>query len=102
VEGERLARLAASLSSDRFRIAQSLPLSQLALLLRQCSGYIGHDSGISHLAAALGLRGLVLWGETREEIWRPRGDHVRLISSPFGLTELDVDEVLAVVREHLA
>ena len=50
-EGERLQRLAAALPPARFRVAQSLPLADLARLLAACQAFIGHDSGISHLAA---------------------------------------------------
>lgn len=92
-EGGRIARLAASLPPDRLKAAHSLPLPQLARLLRQCSAYIGHDSGISHLAAAVGLPGLVLWGETRQEIWRPRSDQFQVLSSPAGLAQLSVPTV---------
>ena len=31
---------------------------------RECAAFLGHDSGIAHLAAALGLPGAVLWGDT--------------------------------------
>ena len=54
-EGERLQRLAAALPPARSRVAQSLPLAELARLLRRCAAFIGHDSGIAPLAAALGL-----------------------------------------------
>ena len=63
-EGDRLQRLAATLPPARTRVAQSLPLAELAHRLAGCRAFIGHDSGISHLAAAVGLPGVVLWGET--------------------------------------
>ena len=99
-EGERLTRLAGAIPIERRRIAQSLPLDQLAALLQRCSGYIGHDSGISHMAAAVGLPGLVLWGETRQEIWRPRSERVRLLAGRAGLSALDVNDVVEAFHEH--
>src|SRR5262249_443372 len=63
-EGDRLQRLSRSLATGRFQIAQRLPLSDLGRVLGQCRAYIGHDSGISHLAAAVGLKGLILWGDS--------------------------------------
>ena len=54
-EGNQLERLAAPLPPERCRIARSLPLPELGVLLQRCAGFIGHDSGISHLAAAVGL-----------------------------------------------
>jgi len=93
-EGERLQRLGAALPPARVRVAQSRPLAELAQMLQQCAGFIGHDSGISHLAAAVGLPGLILWGETTEEIWRPPSDRMILIRHPDGLADLPVSSVL--------
>ena len=97
-EGDRLNRLAEIIPPGRFKLARSLPLPQLALLLQQCQAYLGHDSGISHLAAATGLPGVVLWGHTRAEIWRPRSDSVRLVTSDSGLDALSVEDVFSALR----
>lgn len=97
-EGERLQRLAARLPSARRRLAQSLPLAELAHLLAACRAFVGHDSGISHLAAALGLPGLVLWGDTVEEVWRPPSERVVVVRHPAGLARLPVAEVAARLR----
>jgi heptosyltransferase-3 len=97
-EGERLQRLAARLPSARRRLAQSLPLAELAHLLAACRAFVGHDSGISHLAAALGLPGLVLWGDTVEEVWRPASEKVVVVRHPAGLARLPVAEVAARLR----
>jgi ADP-heptose:LPS heptosyltransferase len=58
---------------------------RLASILQHCYHVIGHDSGITHLAAALGLPGLVLWGPTMETVWRPLGDRMKLLRAPAGL-----------------
>jgi heptosyltransferase-2 len=96
-EGERLQRLGAALPPARVRVAQSLPLAELAGLLERCCGFVGHDSGISHLASALGLPGLVLWGHTVEAVWRPPADRIRILRAPGGLATLRP----TVVFEHL-
>jgi heptosyltransferase-2 len=93
-EGERLQRLAAALPPARLKVAQSLPLAQLARKLQPSAAFIGHDSGISHLAAALGLPGLILWGGTTEEIWRPPSSKILVLRSPGGLASLTAVEVL--------
>jgi heptosyltransferase-2 len=94
-EGERLQRLAAALPLDRVKVAQSLPLAELGRLLERCSAFIGHDSGISHLAAALGLPGLLLWGETSEAVWRPPSQKMIVVRHAAGLEKLPVSRVLA-------
>ncbi len=93
-EGERLQRLAAALPITRTKVAQSLPLAELARLIQQCDAFIGHDSGISHLAAALGLPGVVLWGNTREEVWRPPQDRVIVLKHPAGLKMISISQVM--------
>ena len=97
-EGERLQRLAAALPIGRTRVAQSLPLTDLARLIQQCSAFIGHDSGISHLAAALGLPGIVLWGNTLEEIWRPPQNQVVVLKHPAGLKMISVSQVMEKLK----
>jgi len=93
-EGDRLDRLASRLPPDRVELARNLPLVELAARLAKCSAFIGHDSGITHLAAALGLGGLVLWGETRQAVWRPRTERMKILASPGGLPELSLETVV--------
>jgi heptosyltransferase-3 len=93
-EGERLQRLAAALPVMRTRVAQSLPLTDLARLIQPGAAFIGHDSGISHLAAALGLPGIVLWGKTAEEIWRPPNERVVVLKHPGGIWMIPVEQVM--------
>ena len=98
-EGERLQWLAAALPPARTQVAQSLPLAQLAGLLSRCGGFVGHDSGISHLAAAVGLPGLILWGDREAEVWRPPSQKFVILRHPEGLQHLPVSRVLEQVRQ---
>lgn len=83
-----LERLGEHLPLERFQIWHKLPLPELAQRLSQCTRFVGHDSGISHLAAAVGLPTMVLWGPTNEKIWRPRGPKVAVLRHPVGLAAL--------------
>ena len=100
-EGDRLSGLAKSLPAERTRVAQNLPLAELAVLLSRCERYIGHDSGISHLAAALGVSGHILWGETALAVWGPRGACMQILHSPDGLEDLAPDMVTTAILEAL-
>jgi ADP-heptose:LPS heptosyltransferase len=100
-EGRRLERLAAPLPTARVSLARNLPLTELAGRLINCAGFVGHDSGISHLAAALGLPTLILWGPSPEAVWRPPGDHVRVLRHARGLHLLPPAEALAAVADLL-
>jgi heptosyltransferase III len=101
-EGERLQRLAAALPPARVRVAQSLPLTDLARMLQNCTAFVGHDSGISHLATALGVRALILWGNTAEDIWRPPHDHATLLKGPGGVKAITVEQVAEKLAEMMA
>ena len=93
-EGAQLQRLAKDLLAERVQLAQHVPLSELAPRLAKCSGYIGHDSGVTHLASALGLPTLVLWAKSDEKIWRPLGEKVRVLNQHSDLAELTLETVV--------
>jgi ADP-heptose:LPS heptosyltransferase len=57
-----------------------LNLGQLAALLARSDLYLGNDSGVSHLAAALGVVSLVLFGPSSVDQWAPRGKNVIVFS----------------------
>ena len=93
-EGERLRRLAASLPPTRYALAQSLPLVELAECLQSGPAFVGHDSGITHLAAALGLPCIVLWSDALEEIWRPQGERLVILKEIAGIRGISVERVM--------
>lgn len=53
-------------------------LYELACWLASARMYIGNDSGVTHLAAAVGTPVLALFGPTDPEVWAPRGNNVRV------------------------
>ena len=93
-EGEKLQRLACGLPEARLELAEHLPLNRLAKRLAKCCGFVGHDSGVTHIASALGLPTLVLWGSSREAIWRPLGENVRVLNQHHTLAELSLESVV--------
>ncbi|MGI9088991.1 MAG: glycosyltransferase family 9 protein [Chthoniobacterales bacterium] len=64
------------------RFAENLSLTELAAVLEQCALFLGHDSGISHLAAAVGAPCILLFGPTDPAVWAPLGKNVQVIRSP--------------------
>lgn len=101
-EGDRLRRLTRELPPERFALAENLPLVELAPRLAGCRAFLGHDSGITHLAAAVGLPGLVLWGPSHEAVWGPRTERMKILRGSPGLASLPVAKVLAGVKQMLA
>lgn len=59
-----------------------LTLRQVAALLRRADLYAGNDSGISHLAGAVGARGVVVFGSTDPATWAPRGGRLSIVHAP--------------------
>ena len=75
------------------RFAKNLPLPRLAAVLER-STFIGHDSGISHLAAAAGANCILLFGPTDPDVWAPRNEKVQIVRAPNGrLTDLRIEHV---------
>ena len=93
---ERTVRLHSSTVEKRVLLASQLPLPHLAAILGRCRLFIGHDSGISHIAAAVGTPNLLLFGPTDPRIWSPIGEHVRVLSAPEkAMAGLSVERVIA-------
>ncbi len=98
-EGERLRRLATALPPARCSIAQGLPLAELAQRIQSYAAFVGHDSGITHLAAAVGLPCVVLWADTLEEVWRPQGERLVVLKEITGVRAISVEKVLTELRK---
>lgn len=80
------------------RRVHNLPLRELRTLLRSAKVYLGHDTGVSHLAAAVGTPSLLLFGPTAPHIWAPPGLQVRIVKAGGALTDITVEQVLAAAQ----
>lgn len=80
--------------------ARQLPLGQLAALLARAGLHVGNDAGVSHLAAAVGVPTLALFGPTDPGVWAPVGRAVRALRAPGGALEaLQVEPVRRAALE---
>ena len=97
----RMRRLASICQNPRVRLAKNLLLTDLAALLANTI-FLGHDSGISHLAAAAGARCILLFGPTDPAVWAPLSDKVRILRAPNGdLRQLNADLVYDLLDHEL-
>ena len=78
-------------------VAWNLPLPELACRLAACQRFLGHDSGVSHLAAAVGTPCVLLFGPTDPAMWAPPGERVHVIRRGPELSAISVDAVWAAV-----
>jgi heptosyltransferase III len=68
-------------------------LGQLAQWLARARLYLGNDSGISHLAAAVGTPVVAIFQASDPQVWAPRGDWVRVMENP------SVEDVVHLLAE---
>ncbi len=60
-------------------------------ILSHACGFIGYDSGLTHLAAALGLPVIAIYGPTPWWQWMPFGKHVLVIHADCGCLKKGLD-----------
>jgi heptosyltransferase III len=77
------------------------PLLEVARYLRQCRRYLGNDSGITHLAALLGIPTIALFSASDPAVWHPVGPSVTILYAPRW-EEITVDQVVENVQRARA
>ena len=83
-------------------VARHLPLPHLAAILARSRLFIGHDSGISHLAAAVGAKCVLLFGPTDPAVWAPANPGVHVLEAPDeDLAKLSVEAVVEEVSRRI-
>jgi len=70
------AQISGELPSVQVLPSESIPLNVLASVIAHAGLFIGNDSGIAHLAAALKVPSIVLFGPTLPQHWAPLGPEV--------------------------
>ncbi len=76
---ESVRQLEAELSSIEITFLQEMDLLTMSRFIRQANLFIGHDSGLSHLAAGFGVPSLLFFGPTDPTQWAPQGAHVTVM-----------------------
>jgi heptosyltransferase-3 len=95
---ERLRLLETAWKDKPVRFAKNLALPHLAALF-ETSVFIGHDSGVSHIAAAVGARSIMLFGPTDPAVWAPVNENVTVLRAPEGdLRLLAVNTVIETIE----
>jgi len=73
-EGPEVERAFEGAKLSGFVVARGLTLLQLGSVMEGCWFYVGNDSGVSHMASALRLPTIVIFGPTDQRVWSPRGE----------------------------
>lgn len=97
-----LAALSPALAPPVLRHAT---VADLAAVLARCAAYVGNDSGVTHLAALLGVATLALFGPSDPAEWAPVGRRVRVLRADetraAPMTALGLDRVWTQVDAML-
>ena len=98
---KQMTQLQSVWKNEPVRFAANLPLPHLAAILEN-SLFVGHDSGISHLAAAAGARCVLLFGPTDPAIWAPMNEKAQVLRATEGdLAKLSLQAVRDQVCQEL-
>ena len=101
-DGPQVSALSEAFRGKLAFTAHDLELPKLAAFLERCAVFLGHDSGISHLAAAVGTRCILLFGPTDPAIWAPANPDVKVIQAPDeDMNDLPVASVSEALRPLL-
>jgi len=79
-EMDRLTDIAVKGIDKIAKCLKNPPLADVLGLLSCSAGYIGNDSGITHLAAALGVKTIVVFGPTNPALYCPIGPQVKVFT----------------------
>ncbi len=74
-----LQQLSSPPTPEMLRLLTNAPLLEVARQLQHCKGYLGNDSGITHLAAMLGVPTIAIFGPTSPAVWKPVGPYVKVL-----------------------
>ena len=74
-----LAPIIRTRSKGRFRIYEVCDPSHLMALVRQARCFIGNDSGVTHLAAFMGIPTVAVFGPSSPKRWSPVGPATKVL-----------------------
>ena len=85
---ERSMKQSASLSIGQvprrpMRRLEDLEMGELVALLEGAKLFVGNDSGPAHIAGALGLPVVVIFGSSNSRIWRPWRAAAHIVQNPY-------------------
>jgi ADP-heptose:LPS heptosyltransferase len=79
-EAERFSAAAMKNISSAAKCLTGLSLNEVLAVLSCADAFLGNDSGITHLAAGLGLRTLAVFGPTDHAVYGPAGPAVTVLT----------------------
>jgi heptosyltransferase III len=78
-----------------FTVLQEAPLAQVKSLVAGATAFLGNDSGPAHIAAAFGIRTVVLFGPSNPVTWAPWRTEASVLTSTGPISAISVAEVVS-------
>ncbi len=82
-------------------VLKDLELGTVAGVARIATAFVGNDSGVSHLAAAVGASGVAIFGATDPARWRPMGAGRIDVLRGAPIDSVEVGEVAAALGKFV-
>jgi ADP-heptose:LPS heptosyltransferase len=86
---------------QQYRAIAGAPLGEVMSLLAGASLFVGNDSGPAHMAAALGIPVVVLFGRLEHQVtWAPwKAVAARTLASPNGISGITTEQVIEAIAQ---
>jgi ADP-heptose:LPS heptosyltransferase len=98
-EAERFSNESLARIRSQEAVLEGLSLTQVLQVLTQADVFLGNDSGIGHLAGAMGKKTIVLFGPSNHIHYRPLGPSVAILTPPAqSFTDLDTTAQQSVLQ----
>jgi predicted lipopolysaccharide heptosyltransferase III len=117
MERARVKNIQAQMSTTSVSIVGQTTVLQLAAVMKRCALFLGNDNGPMHMAAAVELPVVALFGPTNPKVWGPCGSGHRVFFKDFDcracfvpgcrlgsqscMAQISVDEVMDAVSDSL-
>ncbi len=102
-EFDRSAELAALWRGPALNLCGRLAPRESAAAMRRALFFLGHDSGSMHLAAAVGVPCVALFGSfNMPKWWHPIGPRHRVIHNMRGIREIAPQQTIALVEAMMS
>ncbi|OGF47398.1 MAG: hypothetical protein A2231_03360, partial [Candidatus Firestonebacteria bacterium RIFOXYA2_FULL_40_8] len=90
------------ISNNKVFIQEPIPLRRFAAMLSLLDVFICNDTGVLHVAAAVGTSTVAIFGPTDPEQWNPLGEkHLWVRNEEKKVLSIRMEEVLQKVKELL-
>jgi heptosyltransferase-3 len=81
-----------------WRSMSGAPLAEVKNLLAGAALFVGNDSGPAHMAAALGVPSVVIFGPSDAAIWGPWRARAEVVRAPGGMGSVTVEQVTGALE----